>query len=115
MNLLNQREARCGGKFYLYLRPPFARYSFNYLETLQRLIAIGNNNKLNAVFFSKRNYASIENSDVRHLELKNKKGRKTFGSCPINVINRYLREGTGICKMHATHRTQPCNINIHVR
>lgn len=35
---------------YLYLRSPFARYSFNYLETLQRLILIGNNNKLCVVF-----------------------------------------------------------------
>jgi len=43
--LIKSEKRDVAGNFILLLIPSFARYSFNYLETLQRLIVIGNNNK----------------------------------------------------------------------
>lgn len=60
--LIKSEKRDVAGNFTLLLIPsPFARYSFNYLETLQRLIVIGNNNKF---FLNERNYSSIKKSSI---------------------------------------------------
>lgn len=61
--LIKSEKRDMAGNFTLLLIPsPFARYSFNYLETLQRLIVIGNNNKLS--FLSEHNYSLIKKSRI---------------------------------------------------
>lgn len=77
-------------EFYLYprLSSLFARYSFNYPETLRRLIVIGNNNKLNAVSrsFSANAITRRSKNLTRKAPKMEAKEKEVTGNPPIHTI-----------------------------